>query len=95
MPDTVQLAVAFANADIAEPGLSVQAKAGGVLGHYLRLQRPVVRRFRLADQPLEQSHRDPVSVRNSGDIDADLSDTCGPSSIRHGRQRGPAGDSSV
>lgn len=95
VPHAVQMAVAFADADIAESSLAVEGEAGGIFGHDLGLQGPVPGCFRHADQPFEQGRADPVSMHGFRYIDADLSDPGGASGIGYGRQRRPAVDGAV
>jgi len=92
MPHAIQVAVAFADADISESGFAVQTETCRVFGHHLGLQGPVTLGLRGGDQPLQQGRADPVSVGGGGDIDADLSDPGGASGIRHVCERRPADD---
>lgn len=92
MPHAVQVAVAFAHADIAETGFAVHGEAWGIFSHHLCLQGPVARSFRYGNQPLQQGRADPVSMGGGSDIDADLSDSGGASGIRHGGECRPASD---
>ena len=61
----------------------------------LGLQRPVAFGFRHFGQVVEEGGTDPLTPAFFADIDADLSDSGGPSRIRDGAERRPTENSFV
>ena len=62
MPNVVEVAVAFAGADLPEVAAFVQLPAGMVTGESLPLKGPVTGGFRCADQSLQQCLTNPVAL---------------------------------
>ena len=63
VPDTIEMAEALSNADLAETAFGVQRSAGVVLSQDLHLQGPVSLRFRGCDQAFEKPRADPFPLR--------------------------------
>lgn len=84
MPDIIDVAIAFAHANLTEPVLRQKRAAGCVGCNHLTLQGPVLRCFGNTDQRCEQGGANPLPLCRFGDIDADLSDPGCASGVGHG-----------
>lgn len=62
VPDTIEMAEALSNADLAETAFGVQRSAGVVLSHNLSLKSPVCLRFRGGDQTVEKTGADTLPL---------------------------------
>lgn len=85
MPDAIELSEPFARAYLAEPARQVEGAACLVGGHDLRLERPVAFGLRLGGESHQERSPDATAVDFAIDVNADLSDPGGASSIGDGR----------
>ena len=83
MPVAVDVAKALAITDFAKADLRVEGATRRVRGQDLGLERPVTFLFGRRDQRIEKGCADTLAICFRTDVDADLSDTGGASSVRN------------